>query len=70
MLQEQTITSFSPNACLYRWKMRPYVELLFEKRNVIYENGKKRAPTKRERIKYDFEARELWRTIIIEANKL
>lgn len=70
MLKEQVITSFSPAACLYRWKMRPYVDLLFEKRNVIYEGNKKRAPTKKERIQYDYEARELWRTIIIESNKL
>jgi len=70
MLQEQRITSFSPQACLYRWKMRPFVELLFDKRFVIYEDGRKRSPTRKEKIKYDQEARELWRTIIMDSNKL
>jgi hypothetical protein len=72
MLQEQQITSFSPNACLHRANLRPYVDQLFLKRFAIVKlsGGSKRVPSRRERMQYDFEARQLWRSVIIESNRL
>jgi hypothetical protein len=71
MLEEQRITSFSPDACLYRWKMRQIVDRLFAKRDaIIIKDGKKCRLSRIERKKYDMEARQLWRTVIIDSNKM
>jgi hypothetical protein len=72
MLKEQQITAFSPEACLYRWSMRAYVDNLFAKRYAMVRmaDGSKRQTSRKEKSQYDFEARQLWRTVIVDANKL
>lgn len=61
ILKEQKITSFSPQANYYRNTQRPKVDKLFSIKEM--SKGKKRA-------KYNFLARQLWRKIIIRANKM
>jgi hypothetical protein len=61
VLPEQTVTSFTPEANAYRNIHRPIVDKLFLIKSRSKGNLKK---------KLDFKARQLWRTIIIHANKL
>ena len=72
MLQEQKITSFSPSACIYRNQMRSFVDNLFAKRSTMIKSldGSRRLPSRKEKAKFDFEARQLWRSIIVDSNKL
>jgi len=70
-LPEQKITSFSPEACLYRWVNREIVDSMFAKRTaMVKDNGKMRYPSRKERQEHDYNARQYWRYIIIESNKL
>lgn len=61
ILKEQKITSFTPEANLWRNNHRPKVDKLFAIKDA--SKGKKRA-------KYDFMARQLWRKIVAHANLL
>ena len=61
-LKEQKITSFSPEANAHRNMRRPKVDKLFS-----IKNSKKK---KKDRMKFDMIARQLWRRIVQEANKL
>ena len=61
VLSEQKFTSFSPEAWAYRNMNRHRVDKLFKAK--LKNKGKLRK-------KLDFKARQLWRRIIVESNKL
>jgi len=72
IIPEVKITSYTPEANLYRNTHRKTVDMLLSKKNSLIKNkdGSTRMPSRSERVKYDEEARNLWRTIILESNSL
>lgn len=72
LIPEPKITSNSVQAILYRNMNRALVDELFSKRDmkVIVNGSEQYKFPKQERIKLDRQARNLWRSIIIESNKL
>lgn len=72
LVPKEEIQSFSQEANAYRNIRRPFVGKLFAQKtaSIKMPNGKKRKPTKREAKEADVKARNAWRTIIRESNKL
>jgi len=72
MIPMPEVWSMKPEAVAYRNMNRRYVDELFKKKEtpIRTPNGKMRMPSNYEKSEFDREARNLWRTIIIESNKL
>jgi len=63
MIPETSISSFTPQACLYRWQKRQIVDLLFAK-------AKSNKYSRKQRKVYYEEAVNMWRMAVVESNKL
>jgi len=72
MNQSIPIISFTPKACLHRWKMRAIVDEYFARkyRPIKNSDGSTRMPSRKEKEKWDTEARRLWRTVVLESNNM